>query len=445
MAYKLRAFGLITRVLGLLLVVLVFGFVVNKQDLYFTSIGLGIVVLGITWNLYSYTIRSQKNLADFLAKLEANDFSQSLAFLKSEDDLKAAFQKINQRFANEITQRLIQFQYLQNIINHIQVAIICFGPDNKTDLINPAALKLLQIHQLSNLAALNARYSSLATYIQGRKSSGSQCLVLEEHDAKPEILLTLSIFKLKGEEFKLVSMLDVSQQLLKRELQSWKNLISVLNHEIVNSVAPILSLSTSNLKALNQQLINTNPDSSLKDLAESLDAIERRSKDLLRMVEDFRSFMATPIPKPEVFCLNQLVVDTITFIKPSTEQLRMQFIPTSTPILVFADKGMIERLLINLLLNSIAAVLHQETKYILIETDVENGMAQLSVKDTGLGIPSDILDKVFIPFFTTKEKGSGIGLSVCRELAHANNGQIAHIQNPDWGCCFMAKFPVFEA
>lgn len=444
MAYKLRAFGLITRVLGLLLVVLVFGFVVNKQDLYFTSIGLGIVVLGITWNLYSYTIRCQKNLADFLAKLEASDFSQSFTFLKSEDDLKAAFQKINQRFTNEITQRQIQFQYLQNIINHIQVAIICFGPDNKTDLINPAAHKLLQIHQLNNLAALNARYSSLATYIQGRKSSGSQCLVLEEHDAKPEILLTLSIFKLKGEEFKLVSMLDVSQQLLKRELQSWKNLISVLNHEIVNSVSPILSLSTSSRKVLNQQLINTNPDSSLKDLVESLDAIERRSKDLLRMVEDFRSFMTTPIPKPEVFCLNQLVADTITFIKPSTEQLRMHFTPTSTPIMVFADKGMIERLLINLLLNSIAAVLHQETKYILIETHVENGMAQLSVKDSGPGIPSDILDKVFIPFFTTKEKGSGIGLSVCRELAHANNGQIVHIQNPDWGCCFMAKFPVFE-
>jgi signal transduction histidine kinase len=446
MAYRTQAFGYTTRILSLLLLMAALAFSLTHHNLYFTTAGLAILTMGLAWNLYNYILKDQRRLTDFLAKMEANDFSQSSELNKSDDALKAVLTRISQRFASEITNRETQFQYLQNIINHIQVAIICFGPDNKTDLINPAALKLLQLHHLNNLAALGAKHSNLGIYVQGCKSSNSQCLVLENHEAKPEVLINVSLFKLKGMEYRLVSILDVSEHLIKRELQSWKNLIRVLNHEIVNSVAPILSLSTSNHRAIEHEIKNGNQSQVLHDLAESLDAIERRSKDLLRMVEDFRSFVSAPIPSPELFCLNQLASEVINFVKPSIEkwEINLQLKPALLPLRIFADRGMVERMLINLIMNSIDAVLGQTIRMIFVEIQSTNGWAELSVKDTGSGIPEDIADKIFIPFFTTKEKGSGIGLSVCRELTQLNNGHIAHIQQLGWGCCFMVKFPMAE-
>ena len=443
MVYNKFGAGIFIRVVLLTTLLVLLALALTDKGLYLTCTGLSLAAILTVWELYRFASASRRDLADFLSQLEKNDFTRTWNAEDGESGYPGVFNRIVQRFETEISSREMQYQYLQQVVQHLQVAVVCFGPDNQTDILNPEASRLLRLVHLGGLNELHSRFPALAVFIEGATATCSETIKLDFDDGFAEVVVHISMFKLKERLYKLVTIHDISQRLVYRELQAWKNLIRVINHEIVNSVAPVLSLGKTTLKLVRNSAPGEIHPALASDLLESLEAIERRSHGLLGFVDNFRSFAAVTVPKPELFDAGKFLKDICTLMQPGfgARAIDLAYRLPDHECMIYADRGMTERIVINLLLNASEAIEHTAGGIITLSAGMEAGMTEISVIDNGKGIPAPLTDKIFIPFFTTKEKGSGIGLSVCLELATLNNGHIVFSSVEGEGTCFRLRLP----
>jgi len=338
-----------------------------------------------------------------------------------------------------------EHQFFKNIVQHVGIGILTFDDDGVIQIINTAAKRLLKVERAEKLDDLLEVDPSLVESFKKLKTGGRELLQLKTGDENVQLSFFAIELTLRGKPMKLISMSNIQTELEEKEMKAWQDLVRVLTHEIMNSVTPISSLATVVEGELDAKIKNADlqlQKEEAEDMHLSLQTISKRSAGLIRFVKEFKNL--THVPKPrlvevEVKCL----LEELAMLHKKeladhgiSVELKMQ----SDDIKVSADKTMIEQVLINLIKNAIQAFDSQPEKKILLSAQAKEGHVIISVKDNGNGIDPEALEKIFIPFFTTKKTGSGIGLSLSRQIMRQHGGQISVKSKLGEGTEFVLRF-----
>jgi nitrogen fixation/metabolism regulation signal transduction histidine kinase len=452
MVYKRFRIVVLARVLLLSGTLHLFFYLLFKPaiTLYATIFILGVIVVYQIYSLILYVERTNRDLNRFLMTIKHEDFSQTFighGLGSSFDDLKEAFNAVIQKFHSTRAEKEEHFRYLQTVVQHVGIGLIAFRRDGKVELFNNAAKKLLRIPRLKDIKELAAYGDAFVEQLQALKS-GQQIL------AKIDIgnqLLQLSIhaaeFRMREQGFTLVSLQDIHSELEEKELEAWQNLIRVLTHEIMNSITPISSLAST----VNDLLDSNGKRSSKEEISEetqtdirgALRTIQKRSEGLLHFVDAYRDLTRIPTPNYQIIQIIDLLDQVKRLMIPDLSEREIEFkyqvIPESLELT--ADPDLVEQILINILKNAIQALDSQPDARINLLSQIDlNGRVIISVTDNGPGITQDQIEKIFIPFFTTKENGSGVGLSLTREIMRLHKGAVSVKSKPHEQTVFTLRF-----
>ncbi len=430
--------------------VFVFCYSLLETDWIGTPIISLIVVAIIIANIVRLVEKSNRDFAQFLNNVSHNDFASSSGssnqgfsardFIDAQKTLLGKYRKLK-------ADRSVQTEYLQMVVEHVDAALICFDSDGKIEIINRAAEQLLNKKYVSSLNIIAKLNKELADALWAIRAGETRVLKLIINNELHQLILTATEFILLESKYKLVSLQNIKRALDEREIESWQKLIRVLTHEIMNSMTPIVSLSRYIGGVVdNEELIQRITDhesEQYKDLRQSIEAISSRSQGLMEFVDSYRSLSNLPEPVFDEIKIIQLFERIELMFKEQLEDEGIKFSSTVDPdnADILADVKLMEQVLINLISNAIDAVADKDVKRIHLECKQDlYGKTKIRVIDNGCGIDKDTIDNIFTPFFTTKEKGNGIGLSLSRQLTRLNNGTLSVSSSEGEGSQFTLSF-----
>ncbi len=313
---------------------------------------------------------------------------------------------------------------------------------------NIAAKRLLKVESLKNIDELSNISQVLVDTFKKLKTGGRDLIKIDFNGDIRQLSVYAIELSLVNEHFKLISLQNIQSELEENEMEAWQKLVRVLTHEIMNSVTPISSLATT----VEADVINRIDHSKdkceinkedLEDIHLALQTIQRRSEGLIRFVSDFRSLTHTPQPKFELVEITDLFDQIWMLMKSDIEKEKIDFNYDVNPENLTAniDPELIQQVLINLIKNAIQAVEERDSRQIeMLAFQDEKSRAVIVIKDNGAGIDEEAQSKIFIPFFTTKKKGSGIGLSLSRQIMRQHKGSISVKSKVNEGAEFTLRF-----
>ena len=397
------------------------------------ALGLAALAAYQTAALIIYVEKTNRDLARFFESIRYEDFTQSFrddgqgeAFRQLRSILSALMDTVRRTRAEKEEHA----QYLQTIVQHVGIGLLVLQPGGEVELINAAAKRLLRVSSLKTIEALRARSPELVETILRLPPREKEFVKIEDEKEPLTLALHAAEFKLHGRDYKLVSIHNIQRELEEKEMEAWQKLIRVITHEIMNSVTPI-SILASTIGDLVSAESTDRGDSTWgerrKDVQEAARAIEKRSHGLLHFVEAFRSLTLLPKPTVRFFALRDLFDRVGRLMQPHMTGRNILFTVQIEPetLKLDADAELVEQVLINLLLNALQALEGREKGAIGLRAFLsDRGRILIQVRDDGPGIPPENLEKIFVPFFSTKAAGSGIGLSLSRQIMRLHRGAI---------------------
>lgn len=453
MDYKNFKLNVVVRVLVITLITFLFTYTLYNESFLLTKL----IVFGLlayqVYLLVKHVEKSRRDLTTFLNAIAYDDFSQTFTNPDgSQDELSIAFQQVMRKFRDIRNEKEAHYHYLKTIVQHVGIGLMTFDQKGDIQIINSAAKKFFRVNQLKNIHALEKYSPELVKSFERLQTGGRDLVKIERGDDTVQLAIYAIELTLRGENFKLISLQNIQSELEEKEMEAWQNLIRVLTHEIMNSVTPISSLASTLEDEMEHQLgvFEHNqscmiPKDDVEDLHLGLKTIRRRSDGLIRFVTDFRNMATVPMPKPEEFEVREVFERIATLMRHETEAAGIEVSINVQPesLTLLADIELIEQVLINVYQNAVYALKDDEKpdkKLILHAYQDAKKRTLISIKDNGVGIDEEALEKIFIPFFTTKKKGSGIGLSLSKQIMRKHNGSISAKSKLKEGTEFLLKF-----
>ncbi len=392
--------------------------------------------------LIRYLNRLNQDLYNFFSAVRNDDSSiiyERMAPSRSFAKLYKCFDEINNRIRSLKIETVNRNLYLQNLIEHVAIGLISFDTEGNIELINTAARKLFGIASIRHLDRLKKIEPALPGKLLNMHAGSPLLLNLKINQELLKIAVNATLFRIEQKEIKLLSFQNIKTELEENELDSYQKLIRILTHEIMNSTGPILSSisaikefltekesgATKKLKNISQELLD--------DSVKGLNIVEERSNGLAEFVEKFRSLTLLPKPAFKNIQVTDIIKDIELLMKAECKKKNIKLTVEVTPanLSFTVDKKLIEQVIINLITNSLQAFDHQTGKEIKIKAfKSSDDKVIMNLIDNGSGIPDSEMDQIFVPFYTTKEKGSGIGLSLSRQIMRLHNGSISLKSEP---------------
>lgn len=437
------------RLLGICLFGCLTGYLFFDSPYWMAGIWTGLITVGLFYETVRFVDQSERKLIAFLQSLNQNDFSVTFSEnAKSDDyDLHVAFNQLNETYKSLRSDKESQHQLLQAVVEHATVPLVCFEDDNGAIfLVNDAAKALFQLPFLQKIQSLGRVDATLPEFLQEIEDGDKSTFKLTVN-ARIVFLTVLSrhiIFRDK--KLKLVAFHDVSSELAAKEAETWQKLLRVLTHEISNSAIPLSTLSTY-IREMIEEAENQErklTDDERLDLMQSLRTIDSRSRSLKEFVQNFRTVNTIPEPKLDKITLDELLREaTQLFTREfEKENICLKMNRSISGDQVYADRNLTMQVLINLIKNAVEAMGNYKENKIIEITAEKTGRRylQLHIMDTGCGIPAEDLEQIFIPFFSTKKSGSGIGLSISQQIMQRQKGDISVRSTPGRGSMFTMTF-----
>jgi two-component system, NtrC family, nitrogen regulation sensor histidine kinase NtrY len=444
--------NVLIRVTFIVLTSVALGIVLQHLDrgYYYTLTGMIFLIILQSWLLVNQVNKTNADLEKFFSSVQ--DHESSVRF--SENSRNGSFRTLHDRMNNLNT--IIQnvkienertSQFLQSMVAHVDIGLLSFDMNGKIEIYNRAAKRYLNVQQpqqLSSFKTINDEIFKIITTIK----PGQEILHKMKTDNLLQSILVKAIeLKFESNIIKLVSFQDITNELDKKELDSWQRLIRVLTHEIMNSISPITSLTAVisgyfkkkddedpvPLEKIDRQIV-------YKTLA-GLNTIEETGKGLLDFVDKYRSLTSLPKPNLSKFTIDSLFLKCKILMEsniPNNIKITTSIYPED--IAIVADYAQIEQILINLIKNAIEALTNKKNGTIHLNAFYANDGTIIQVEDNGIGISGDIIEDIFVPFYTTKENGSGIGLSLSKQIMQNHGGTISVNSAPEEGSQFTLKF-----
>lgn len=425
------------RVIILFLTVAAFVYLIFFDEKYVTTVVTGFIIVFEVFELFNFIESTNKKLGRFFDAIKYNDFNMSFTH---DNKLGKTFKELNLAFKDVVDAILLErqkreefYQELQVVIENIASGIISIDEEGQVKLINRSALNLLNINHLKHSSHLNIEHPEIQTLVNAIEQ---QTGVYKTSEGK-EIAIFETRYKLSNTSFRLFALQDIGAELQAREIEAWQNLTKVLRHEIMNSIAPISSL-TSTLKDIIHEDVKDNKinPESLDDLKEGIETISGRSDGLINFINAYRDYTNLPEPNKNKVDLNELVSHAVNLMRADATDIAFEVNYSDNKFEVSVDDQMIQQVLINLIKNALEAVEKEESGSVSIL--VSNKL--ITVNDNGHGITNEAKEKIFMPFYSTKNRGSGIGLSLSKQIMQLHGGDLKVESEIGKGAIFIMSF-----
>lgn len=401
------------------------------------------------FSLYRFLSRRFRAINDFFEAVKYRDFSRWFSEKHGTRDIRElhrGFNLINQTFRDINNERQLQFLYLQRILELVEVGILAFDTETGEVLwANGQLLKILDLPTFRNINFLQKRLPEAHEELFDTYHPTPVTVGLQLRRDTVRVLISDTVFQVGDHAYKLIVLQNIEDTLNRSESEAWKKLLSVMTHEIMNSIAPISSLSDTlqaHLQAAMERPIEQPVN--LEDLSSGIRSISKRSEGLMKFAKTYRSLnKVTQLNRTSIRSA-ELFANIRVLMQPSLEDrhIGMRFSSPQPDLELEIDTYLIEQVLINLILNAMDACEQARQGQVSISAELsDSGKPLIRVADNGAGIPAEIMETIFVPFFSTKKKGSGIGLSLCKQIMTLHGGQIQVRSRPGAGTEMRLVFP----
>lgn len=422
--------GILWRVLLLVLAGLGLGYLLSQAAPNGMLVMMMMIIVFFLGNgLYRYVTSFNRKFVRFLESVRYSDFTIKF---RSDNAMGDTFQELNQQF-NEVLMAFRQaraekeanLHYLNTIVQHIGTGLITFDADGKVNLVNSAALRMLEIYRLRQLSDLQEAHPRLYNLLF-QLETGVRELYQTPNDQPLAIQATA--IQMRGSWVRIVALQNIGTELQQKEVEAWQNLTRVLRHEIMNSMTPIVSLVGTMRLIVDEDIEKTTANQeAVDDLKEALQTLEKRSQGMMKFVNAYRDFTTLPKPTMRSIPVQELIQEVLHLLQADLTSAGILWKSEVTPedLTLVGDFDQLQQVLINLIKNALEAVRDQSHALIEIQSFMtDNQKVSISIRDNGYGIEPEALEKIFIPFYTTKKTGSGIGLSLSRQILQQHNGNL---------------------
>lgn len=431
MNYKAYLFRLFFRILLLVGTILALAYTIFKDKNTYAVI-IGICILYLVFNTYAFVKRRFVVMDDFFEAVKYRDFSRWFPEDRGPKDIRflyTGFNEINRTIKEINSQNEAQYVYLQKILEMVDIGIIAYNLESGDVLwSNDSFGETLDVPSFKNIRFIENRKPELYNTIFETYHREPNSISIALQNEKIKILISDTVFQVEDDAFKLIVIQNIDETLNKNESESWKKLLSVMTHEIMNSITPISSLADTLQR--NLQLAIEQPEEShleLEDLNAGIKTIKNRSEGLLKFAKTYRSLSKVTKLNLQRVKVSELFNNIQLLMEPSikAKNIDIEFKISGSKLELDIDTHLIEQVLINLILNAVDACKNQDDAEIkVIASQNPNRDIFIKVYDNGSGIPQDILENIFVPFFTSKATGSGIGLSLCKQIMLLHKGRV---------------------
>jgi len=447
MAYKKYEWRIMLRVIFLFITLTATSFLLVKGWFIYLLIAFPVLIYQMI-DIFRFQRKAHDELDEFVQSVHYRDFSRYFDVKHAPIELQSlrqGFNEINTTFKVISKEKETQYQYLQKILELVDTGILSYE-ENSGDVVwmNESLKRMMQLPYLKTIHSLAKRDNDLYQQILSLKPGDNKIGLAHLEKSSFKILLSATAFQTEGKIYKLIAFQNVNEALDETEAKAWQKLLSVMTHEIMNSVAPISSLADTLKHRLQQTVTTLNDDSgSLDDLELGIDTIKRRSEGLLKFAQTYRNLNKITTLNLQKVYVRDLFANILQLMQPTLEQknIELETILKDTDLQLEIDVNLIEQVLINLVVNAIDATKDRPTPKIILSAFTSNNRKHvIRIADNGAGMPPELLDKIFVPFFSTKKNGSGIGLSLCKQIMMLHRGNIQVQSAEGEGTAFSLQF-----
>ena len=427
-------FQLVFRVVLIVIIALAAGFCVATKGSSALVVLLLVIETLVVLNLIRYLNTTNRKLSFFLESIENEDSTLLFDTKESNKPIRELYQslnKVNRQIQQVKIENHQQEQYFQTLLEQVATGIITYDPNGFVLHANHATKKMLGLNVLTHINQLERVNNNLFQAVRSIKPFEKKLVSFTNERGTIQLSIKATSFKAKESELMLLSLQDIRNELDEKELDSWMKLIRVLMHEIMNSIAPITSLSESlsNFFTVDGRLVlpvEVN-ETTIQTTVRGLNVIKEQGNGLMQFVNSYRQLSGLPEPVKKVFRMEELF-NRIKILYESLEhsnRIELSVKLKSPEMELLADENLISQVLVNLLKNAIQANETNPKGMIQLAAGLNsNRLPEIRLTDNGPGIPAEILDQIFVPFFTTRENGSGIGLSLSRQIMQQHGGSL---------------------
>jgi two-component system nitrogen regulation sensor histidine kinase NtrY len=429
------------RIVLILLFCLLFAYVLIN-NYWFSTFAVGVILILQVTNLIRYVNNTNYSLVKFLDALKNEDFSvyfspskKGDSFVKMYDD----FNLIIKLFKQNKIEKEAQFKYFQYILEHVNLGIVSikkedlFGLHSESEMLflNKAACDILKQPQHKYWHRLANNIPWFVDEIKKIADGGKTLVDFGDENERKQLSLEVIEIQLLNVPYLIITFQDIRSEIEQKEIEAWHNVIKILAHEMLNSFTPVSSLA-STMKAMTENekgellTLDQMDAEDVHDINMAASTIKKRSEGLLEFVKDYRTISNVPIPILTLINVKQFLASIELLMKPSIENanVALKILPIPANAKINADSKLIEQVLINLINNSIHALKGRDVPVIKVGCIVEPEKTVIVITDNGMGIEEKIMNQIFIPFYTTKKHGSGIGLSLSKNILKKHGGNL---------------------
>jgi nitrogen fixation/metabolism regulation signal transduction histidine kinase len=449
MAYSRFQTGILLRVAGLVASLAILGWLVAKTDWYVTILLVAAATVIQAVLLTRFATQSGREVARFLDAVAFGDNSASFSALSHDSafaELGAAMARVLDQLRTGQAERAEQAQYLQTLISHVPVALISVDEEGSVQLLNLAARRLFE-SACADAGEFVRHGEAFATGLEALKPGESAIVRMERQSGPLQLKAAATGLTLSGVRRRLISLQNIETELSAQELAAWQTVIRVMAHEVTNSLTPITSLAATTRQIV-QEVLSDLPQGdphreALGDVQEALDTMARRSEGLLNFVQNHRRITRRMVAQVEIASLRRIFTRLQRLLAGELNGRNIELDVTVAPetLEIAADVELLDQALINLMRNAMEALRDENTGRISLSARQDGGgRIVISVADNGPGIAPDQREKVFVPFFTTKRQGSGVGLTLVRQIATVHSAAVTISETEGGGTTVSIRF-----
>jgi nitrogen fixation/metabolism regulation signal transduction histidine kinase len=429
MAYKNFRLNIIIRIILMFAALTACALFVVKSE-YVRLVYLAIFVILLVVEMFYYIDRINRDLSQFLISVLHDEYT--LAFKekgrgKSFRGLYKAMNDISLKMKTLSKEKETRNQYLFSLIEQVKVGIISYEPSGRVHLVNQAFNELLATPAIKAGADLKTSEPELFSIFEGVPMSERQLVKMKIRNEEREFSIQTAGFRIEDQDFNLVSVQNIREELDEREIEAWQKLIRVLTHEIMNSVTPITSLASSLYDIVDDRDAAIGSPHLKEKLVSGLGAVRERSAGLIKFTTAYQDIAKIPAPVITKVLTAEMISRLQSLFTAEMKEggIDFEINGTGAPESFMADIDLLEQVIINLIRNARDAIVMTDKPTIdLTLSSPEGRQVSIMVRDNGQGIPEDTLDRIFVPFFSTKESGTGIGLSLSRQIIIMHKGTL---------------------
>jgi two-component system nitrogen regulation sensor histidine kinase NtrY len=455
MAYNKYTLRILFRLVLIFFAMLALALVIGKQARLFTVLGVSLILIAFIVELFRTIARTNSIVESLLDSIRYGDYNKTIqnkAAGLGFEGLADSAQEIVRAIASARIEKETQYQYLQTILEHIHTGVLTINEAHEPELINPLALNTLGVYNTKNpsWSQIEKRAPLFTKAVESMGKSGRQMIRLSTSPTGKQLLVLVNTVKIGGDPIKIITFQDIEPEIEQKEMESWQTISRIMAHEIMNSLTPLSSLTETGIMLLESEGkskdVGRISQKTIDNLYTALKTISSRNRALTEFIGSYRQLSRLPLPdKKEVHVADMLEELRELYEIPCKEKgISCSIHHGPDKLRIMADEAQLKQVLINLIKNATEAM--SDEKEALIDISVKRILHQVSIEifNTGPVIPPDVMEKIFVPFYTTKPEGSGIGLSLSRQIISNHRGQIGVESLEGKGTTFKLMLPVLD-